>query len=118
MHPPIIPKLLTTFSAEVLSFWYALSGSVREGATTIDSPVWTPIGSRFSIEQTIIALSSLSLKTSNSNSNHPKIDSSTSNCLTGDSANPLPAIISSSSLLYAMPPPVPPRVNAGLTTTG
>ena len=65
-----------------------------------------------------MALSSLSLKTSNSNSNHPNIDSSTSNCFTGESAKPLPAIISSSSLSYAIPPPVPPRVNAGLITTG
>ena len=98
MHPPIIPKPFTTFNAEVRNFWYALSGNVSDGATTIDSPVCTPIGSKFSMEHTMIALSSLSLRTSNSNSNHPRMDSSISNCLTGESANPLPAIISSSSL--------------------
>ena len=65
-----------------------------------------------------MALSSVSLKTSNSNSSHPNIDSSIRSCFTGDNANPLPAIISSSSSLYAIPPPVPPRVKAGLTTTG
>ena len=113
-----MPKLFTTFSADVRNFWYAFSGNVSEGATTTDSPVCTPIGSKFSIEHTIIALSSLSLSTSNSNSNQPRIDSSTSNCLTGESANPLPEITSNSSLVYAIPPPVPPKVKAGLTTTG
>ena len=29
--------------------WYSLSVSVWAGATVIESPVWTPIGSRFSM---------------------------------------------------------------------
>ena len=37
--------------------WYSLSVSVIAGATVIESPVCTPIGSRFSIEQTMTALS-------------------------------------------------------------
>ena len=34
-------------------FWYSRSVSVIAGATVMESPVCTPIGSRFSIEQTI-----------------------------------------------------------------
>ena len=37
--------------------WYSLSVSVCAGATVIESPVCTPIGSRFSIEQTMMQLS-------------------------------------------------------------
>ena len=39
------------------SVWYSRSVSVIAGATVIESPVCTPIGSRFSIEQTITTLS-------------------------------------------------------------
>ena len=39
--------------------WYSLSVSVCAGATVIESPVCTPIGSRFSIEQTMMQLSLL-----------------------------------------------------------
>ena len=31
--------------------WYSLSVKVIAGATVMESPVWTPIGSKFSIEQ-------------------------------------------------------------------
>ena len=37
--------------------WYSLSVSVCAGATVIESPVWTPIGSKFSIEQMMTTLS-------------------------------------------------------------
>ena len=46
------------------------------GATVTESPVWIPIGSIFSMEQIIMALSLLSLTTSISNSFHPSNDSS------------------------------------------
>ena len=36
--------------------WYSLSVSVCAGATVIESPVCTPIGSKFSIEQTMMQL--------------------------------------------------------------
>ena len=39
--------------------WYSLSVSVCAGATVIESPVCTPIGSRFSIEQTMMQLSAV-----------------------------------------------------------
>jgi len=58
------------------SSWYCLSVSVCWGATHTLSPVWTPIGSRFSIEHTITTLSEWSRITSSSNSPHPSTDSS------------------------------------------
>ena len=47
------------------SIWYSLSASVTAGATTIESPVWMPTGSKFSIEQTVMTLSFASRITSN-----------------------------------------------------
>ena len=61
--------------------WYSLSVSVCAGATVIESPVWMPIGSRFSIEQTMMQLSALSRTTSISNSFQPISDSSISSSL-------------------------------------
>ena len=68
--------------------WYSLSLSVCCGATVMLSPVWTPIGSKFSMEQTIMTLSFLSRTTSSSNSFHPISDSSISVSPTGDSSSP------------------------------
>jgi len=59
------------------SRWYSLSVSVCAGATVIESPVWTPMGSRFSIEQMMMTLSAESRTTSNSYSFQPRTDSST-----------------------------------------
>ena len=56
--------------------WYSLSVSVCAGATVIESPVWMPIGSRFSIEHTMMQLSRRSRTTSISNSFQPSTDSS------------------------------------------
>jgi len=80
--------------------------------------VCTPIGSRFSIEQTITTLSTRSRTTSSSNSSQPRTDSSTSTCEIGDSANPRSTCRASCSTVSAKPPPWPPRVNAGRTTAG
>ena len=51
--------------------WYSRSVSVIAGATVIESPVCTPMGSTFSIEQTITTLSRLSRISSSSYSFHP-----------------------------------------------
>ena len=72
--------------------WYSRSVSVIAGATVIESPVCTPIGSRFSIEQTITTLSLVSRITSSSYSFHPMIDSSRSTSVVGLAARPAPAI--------------------------
>ena len=58
--------------------WYSLSVSVSAGATVIESPVWMPIGSIFSMEQMMMQLSALSRTTSISNSFQPMTDSSIS----------------------------------------
>ena len=78
----------------------------------------TPIGSRFSIEQTITTLSAWSRTTSSSNSSQPRTDSSTSTWLIGDSDRPRSTCAWSWSGVSAKPPPCPPSVNAGRTTAG
>ena len=58
--------------------WYSRSVSVIAGATVIESPVCTPIGSTFSIEQTTTALSEPSRISSSSYSFQPSTLSSIS----------------------------------------
>ena len=79
--------------------WNSRSVSVIAGATVIESPVCTPIGSRFSIEQTMTTLSARSRITSSSYSFHPMIDSSRSTSVVGDATSPEPAIWRRSSSL-------------------
>ena len=57
-EPPVSTPISrsTAIDASRMS-WYSLSVSVCAGATVIESPVCTPIGSRFSIEQTMMQLS-------------------------------------------------------------
>ena len=98
--------------------WYSTSVSVWAGATVIESPVWMPIGSTFSIEQMITQLSARSRITSSSNSFHPAIDRSMRISLIGLASSPGPARCSNSSGVDAMPVPLPPRMNAGRITTG
>ena len=84
----------------------------------MESPVWTPIGSRFSMEQMTTQLSAQSRMTSISYSFHPRSDSSTRISETGERSIPLAQMVSNSSTLYAMPPPAPPRVKAGRMMSG
>ena len=92
--------------------------SVCCGATVTESPVCTPIGSTFSIEQTITTLSLWSRITSSSNSPQPSTDWSISTWPIGDAASPRATICANSSASRAMPPPRPPSVNAGRTIAG
>jgi hypothetical protein len=73
-HSMPISRMILSASSRI--FWYSRSVSVWAGATVIESPVWTPIGSKFSIEQTMTQLSFLSRITSSSYSFQPKMDSS------------------------------------------
>ena len=98
--------------------WYSRSVSVIAGATVIESPVCTPIGSRFSIEQTITTLSAWSRMTSSSYSFQPRIDSSISTSVVGLAARPAPAIRRRSASSWASPEPTPPMVKLGRTTSG
>ncbi|MNL84489.1 hypothetical protein D3C87_2124700 [compost metagenome] len=79
--------------------WYSLSVSVSAGATVIESPVCTPIGSMFSIEQTMMQLSFLSRTTSISYSFQPSTLSSTSTSLVGEASIPASQILRYSSRL-------------------
>ena len=79
--------------------WYSLSVSVCAGATVIESPVCTPIGSRFSIEQTMMQLSLRSRTTSISNSFQPITDSSISSSCVGEASRPRSQMATNSSLL-------------------
>ena len=79
--------------------WYSLSVSVSAGATVMESPVWTPIGSTFSIEQTMMQLSALSRTTSISNSFQPSTLSSISTSVVGEASRPRSTISTNSSLL-------------------
>ena len=85
---------------------------------TMLSPVWTPTGSKFSMEQTVMTLPLLSRITSNSISFQPAMLFSTRIWVIGESARPFAATSMSSSRLSTIPPPVPPSVNAGRMITG
>ncbi len=92
--------------------------SVCCGATVTESPVCTPIGSTFSIEQTITTLSLWSRMTSSSNSPQPSTDWSSRTWPIGEAARPRATIRRYSSSVRATPPPRPPSVNAGRTMHG
>ena len=98
--------------------WYSRSVRVCAGATVIESPVWTPMGSRFSMLQMITTLSFRSRITSSSYSFQPRSDCSTRTWFVRDALRPAETIVLSSSMLYAIPPPVPPSVKAGRMITG
>src|SRR5919202_1514044 len=77
LQPPAatpISRMIRMAASRML--WYSRSVSVMAGATVIESPVCTPIGSKFSMEQTITTLSARSRMTSSSYSFQPRIDSS------------------------------------------
>ena len=119
LQPPASTPIsrMTAIAASRIT-WYSRSVSVMAGATVIESPVCTPIGSTFSMEQTITTLSSQSRITSSSNSFQPSSERSTTTCEIGLSARPPFTIRSYSSRLYATPPPDPPSVNAGRMIAG
>jgi hypothetical protein len=98
--------------------WYSLSESVCAGATVMESPVCTPIGSRFSMEQMMTTLSFRSRITSSSYSFHPMIDSSQRIVWVGESWSARRAKASNSWTLKATPPPSPPSVKDGRMMTG
>ena len=99
-EPPVSTPISRRIAIEAFRIsWYSLSDSVCAGATVIESPVWIPIGSRFSIEQTMMQLSALSRTTSISNSFQPIRLSSISSSLVGERSRPRLQISSNSSPL-------------------
>ena len=98
LEPPVSTPISRRIAIDALRIsWYSLSDSVCAGATVIESPVWMPIGSRFSMEQTMMQLSARSRTTSISNSFQPISDSSISSSLVGDRSRPRLQISSNSS---------------------
>ncbi len=93
LQPPV-----STPTARMISIptsrmcWYSRSVRVSAGATVIESPVCTPIGSTFSMEQTTTTLSWRSRMSSSSYSFHPRIDSSSRTSVVGEACSPAPAI--------------------------
>ena len=87
--PPVSTPISRIAANEALRMtWYSLSVRVSAGATVIESPVCTPIGSTFSIEQTMMQLSARSRTTSISYSFQPSTDSSTRTSVTGLASSP------------------------------
>jgi hypothetical protein len=119
LQPPVsTPTARSTAMPTSRMCWYSRSVRVIAGATVIESPVCTPIGSKFSIEQTTTTLSWWSRISSSSYSFHPSTDSSMRTSCTGEAASPPPASRSRSAASWAMPEPNPPMVNDGRMTTG
>ena len=77
---------------------------------TMESPVWMPMGSKFSMLQTVMQLSKASRTTSYSSSFHPFSDLSMITC--EECAKAVLVSESSSSSLVAKPDPRPPRAYA------
>ena len=118
LHPPSTPSALMIFMLAVRSIWCSRSVRVWVGAITMLSPVCTPIGSIFSILHTVMQLSLPSRIISYSISFQPTKLFSISTWCTGLTARPLAATALNVSIVEACPPPVPPSVKAGRTTTG
>ena len=99
-EPPVSTPISRSTAIEASRMiWYSLSVSVSAGATVIESPVCTPIGSTFSIEQMMMQLSFLSRTTSISYSFQPSTDSSISTSLVGEASMPRSTISMNSALL-------------------
>ena len=99
-EPPVSTPISRSTAIEALRMiWYSLSVSVSAGATVIESPVCTPIGSTFSMEQTMMQLSALSRTTSISNSFQPSTLSSISTWCVGEASRPRSTISANSSRL-------------------
>ena len=118
LQPPSTPSARMIASAALRSRWWTWSVSVWTGATTIESPVWTPSGSTFSIEHTAMHVSSASRMTSYSISCQPTRQRSIITCLIGLARRPERTRSQYASSVSTMPPPVPPSVNAGRMIAG
>ncbi|OPY10157.1 MAG: hypothetical protein A4E67_00669 [Syntrophaceae bacterium PtaB.Bin038] len=77
LEPPVSTPISRMMAMAALRMaWYSASVSVWAGATVMESPVWTPMASKFSMEQMMTTLSARSRMTSSSYSFQPSTDSS------------------------------------------
>ena len=117
--PPVstpISRMMATAASRIT--WYSRSVRVWAGATVIESPVWTPIASKFSMEQMMTTLSAPSRITSSSYSFQPSTLRSIRHSWRGDCWSAHLTRGSNSSSVKAMLPPVPPRVKLGRMIAG
>ena len=100
LEPPVSTPISRMMASEALRiFWYSSSVSVWIGATVAESPVCTPMGSIFSMEQMMTQLSARSRMTSSSNSFQPSTERSSMISLFMLAARPTAEIFSRSSML-------------------
>ena len=100
LDPPVSTPILRSTAIDASRRrWYSLSVRVWAGATVIESPVWIPIGSMFSMQQMMMQLSWRSRTTSISNSFQPSTDSSSRTSQVGDNSRPRLTMSSNSSRL-------------------
>ncbi len=119
LQPPVstpTPRMMAREMSRIR--WYSRSVRVSAGATVMESPVCTPIGSRFSMEQTTTTLSARSRISSSSYSFQPLMLSSTSTSCVGLAARPAATIRRRVGSSSANPEPSPPMVKEGRSTTG
>ncbi len=100
LDPPVsTPTSRMIARAALRMAWNSRSVRVWAGATVTESPVWMPMGSKFSMEQMTTKLSALSRITSSSYSFHPITDSSTRISWLGERSRPRVTTSSNSSML-------------------
>src|SRR3989344_3538868 len=116
LHSPTIPRCRIVLIAISRSEWYSSLVRVCDGATAADSPVWIPIGSRFSMLHTVMQLSAASRTTSYSTSFHPCRYSSIRTC--GTERKRGVSFSESSASLRITPDPSPPSANPARSMTG
>ena len=88
-EPPVsTPTSRMIARAALRISWYSRSVRVWAGATVTESPVWMPMGSKFSMEQITTKLSARSRMTSSSYSFQPRTDSSIRISCTGERSRP------------------------------
>ncbi len=98
--PPVstpISRMMAMAASRII--WYSLSVRVWAGATVMESPVWIPMGSKFSMEQMMTTLSFRSRITSSSNSFQPMTEASIRTWWTGLKLSPHWTCSSNSSRL-------------------
>ena len=84
LEPPVsTPTSRMMARAALRMIWYSRSVRVWAGATVTESPVWMPMGSKFSMEQITTKLSARSRITSSSYSFQPMTDSSIEDLVDG-----------------------------------
>ena len=116
LHSPTMPRCLMSLMAISRSRWYSRLVRVCDGATTMLSPVWMPMGSTFSMLHTVMQLSQESRTTSYSTSFQPPRYSSTR--IWGEWENAFAASAFIPSPSRATPLPRPPSAYAARIMTG